>query len=372
MFQFLVARAIAAKVPGCLISNVVLPDWDINYPSVQLSGYVHDHRDEHFVFPSAFHRLLTSGAVECISYSGYGQRVENLPDYRTASLLFRSDLTGKVGYDERHLVINIRGGEVLDGRHPHYVLVPVDFYLDLVRDTRLKPVFMGQIENNIYCQALQRAFPSAEFVPSKGAIHDFETLRGSVNVVPAVSTFSWLACWLSNTARNIYMPLTGLFNPLYNRHHDFAPTDDDRFRFFIFPANFASNVVDYELDHRALFGRYEHVRREKLAELKRRPIVSPRNRDRHITLLDEQYYTERYPDIRKALDHGLPSALVHYVNSGFDERRDGFAFDHQWYVRTYPQAARELGLGMYEGARHHFADVGSLLGYRPLPETTSR
>ena len=368
MIQFLVARKIAARIPGCQISNVALSEWKINYPLLELSGYVHRHRDEQFVYPVTFERLYREGGVSCISYSGYGQRVENFPDYRAASAEFVAEGFTGVGYDAQHLVINVRGGEVLDGRHPHYVLVPIDFYRDLVKRTGLTPVFMGQIEDNKYTRALCSAFPDATFVPSRGALADFETLRQSTNVVPAVSTFSWLACWLSTTARNIFMPLTGLFNPLYNSHHDFAPADDNRFHFFLFPANFSSHVESYEPNHAALAGRYEQIEREKLAYLKRKRRGIQRDRDRHVALFDEDYYVKKYSDVRQALSNGLLSGLLHYVNSGFNERRDGFAFDHDHYVRAYPQAARELGYGEFEGPRHHYADVGSLRGYRATPE----
>jgi hypothetical protein len=365
MIQHLVAKRIESLVPGCRISNSSLRKWRIDYPEIPDKGRIWDYREEQFVHHKTIKRMLHEGAVDCVRYSGYGQRLENLGDYKACSEFFKSELTGEVGYDDRHLVINIRGGDVLDGRHPGYVLVPIDFYSNLVSQTGLSPVFMGQIEDNPYCQALVKAFPKAAFVPSGGEIHDFEVLRGSVNVIPSVSTFAWLACWLSLRARMIIMPLTGIFNPFMYKEHDFVPESDPRFRFFWFPANFASPVENYELDHAPLAGRYEEIDPGDLVRMRATHHGREKKLDDYVELFDELYYLNRHQDVRAALSPGLPSGLLHYTYAGFGEGRDGFAIDKHWYVRNYPEAARELGIGLYDDPRHHFAAVGVRRGYKP-------
>ena len=226
------------------------------------------------------------------------------------------------------------------------MLVPIDFYRDLVKRTGLTPVFMGQIADNKYTRALCSAFPDATFVPSRGALADFETLRQSTNVVPAVSTFSWLACWLSTTARNIFMPLTGLFNPLYNSHHDFAPADDNRFHFFLFPANFSSHVESSAI--MVLLQGDTGRSNAELAYLKRKRRGIQRNQDRRRSLR-RGHYEKKYSDIRQALSNGLLSSLIHYFNSGFNERRDGFAFDHDHYVSAIPKRHENSGMPSSRG-----------------------
>ena len=367
MIQFLVAKKLESIVPDLRLSNAVLPEWGIDHPEIAEKGRIFDWNDWQFVPFLAFKEFFDRGATDCIRYQGYGQRVENFEDWHLATQYFRPPDDRITGFSDRRLVINIRGGEVLDGRHPGYVLVPIDFYVWLVAHTGLSPVFMGQIGNNPYCDALRDAFPRAEFLPSLGALHDFEILRRSVNVVPAISTFSWLACWLSQSARNIFMPMTGLFNPLHSREHDFTPTDDSRFRFFLFPANYASAVNDFEKDHAPLFGRHRELSAAYLKKMKSRPPLSPLRLEDYAPHFDEAFYLDQYEDIRYALTVGLPNAYWHYMGPGFLEGRQGFRCDRHWYVRTYADAATDIGLGLYQDAMHHFVVVGTRQGYRPTP-----
>lgn len=91
------------------------------------------------------------------------------------------------------LVISIRAGKILDGIHRDYAVPPISFYRHLVAETGLKPVFVGQIGNDVYSRTIREAFPHATYVPSVSPIADFETLRRASNIVVSVSTFSMLA-----------------------------------------------------------------------------------------------------------------------------------------------------------------------------------
>jgi hypothetical protein len=367
MIQFLVAKALEKHVPGLVISNSVMPAWKIDYPEVEHKGRIF-HFDEPQNVPFAvFRELFSRGLADCIRYSGYGQRVENFPPWREASTYFRNEDVSVGGFSSEYLVINIRGGEILDGRHAGYVLVPVDFYVELVRRTGLKPIFMGQIGDNIYCEALHHAFPHAPFIPSGGVMHDFELLRRSVNLVPAISTFSWLACWLSETAENIFMPMTGLFNPLQNSNHDFAPTNDKRFRFFWFPANYAGRVEDSEKDHAPIRGRSREIDATDLSRMKSERKLQPKLLENYAVHFDELYYCDRYEDVRVSLANGMGSGFLHYIGWGFRENRHPIDIDMHWYVRTYPDAAHDIGLGIYEDPLHHYISIGAAQAYRPVP-----
>ncbi len=367
MIQFLVAKKLESFVQGLRISNVSLPQWGIEYPEIEEKGRIFDWEDWQFVPFVVFKQLFMRNAADCIRYGGYGQRIENFQDWRQAASYFKPTGVSTKGFSDKYLVINIRGGEILDGRHPGYVLIPIDFYVWLVAHTGLSPIFMGQIEDNPYCNALRDSFPQAEFLASGGAMHDFEMLRRSINVVPSVSTFSWLACWLSESAKRIFMPMSGLFNPLHYREHDFTPTDDPRFRFFWFPANYASEVSEFEKDHRPLAGRHREFEPIELAKLKSRSFLRPQRLEDYAVHFDEEYYLEVYEDIRYALTVGLPNAFRHYIGPGFQEGRLPFRCDGQWYVRSYPDAASDIGLGLYKDAMHHFVNVGAARGYLPVP-----
>ena len=371
MFQYLVAKKLQKFVPDMRISNVVMPDWGIDFEEIKQRGRIFDYSVEQYFPFRIFTELFSRNAVDCVQYSGFGQRIENIPHREEAKEYFRRTDVSVKGYSSEHLVINIRGGEVLDGRHPGYVLAPIDFYQNIVILTGLRPVFMGQVEENRYCEALKKAFPSAIFIPSQGAINDFELIRRSVNVIPAVSTFSWLACWLSETVNSVFMPMTGIFNSLHYREHDFTPTDDQRFRFFWFPANYSCPVADYERNHKPLNGRFREIDPVDLARLKQFPYLRPKILADFVQYFDENFYINAYDDVRRAIDTGLPSGFYHYITHGFRENRRGFAFNSHWYVRTYPEAADDIGLGRYEDEIHHFVSVGAKRSYRPVPTNSA-
>jgi hypothetical protein len=367
MIQFLVAKTLQKLVPELAISNSVLPVWGINHPEIERKGRIFHFDEPQSVPLVVFRELFSRGLVDCIRYAGYGQRVGNLPSWQEATHYFRFSNEVVKGFSSEYLVINIRGGEVLDGRHPGYVLVPIDFYVELVKQTGLKPVFMGQIGDNVYCDALRRSFPDALFIPSGGMMHDFELVRRSVNVVPAVSTFSWLACWLSETAEKIFMPMTGIFNPLQYRDHDFAPTKDKRFRFFWFPANYAGHVGDFERDHAPLQGRFRQIDDFDLWRMKAENNQRPRRLDDYAPHFDEAFYCRRYQDVSRSLSSGMGSGFEHYIGWGFRENRQPMEFDPHRYLQAYPDAASEIGLGIYDDPIHHYVSVGASRGYRPIP-----
>lgn len=92
---------------------------------------------------------------------------------------------------------------------------------------------------------------------------DFAALRNSKNIVVSVSTFSWLAAWLSNADR-IFMPLTGFYNPAqYSRAH-LIPSGDPRYVYYQFPINYAVKDEDIEAAHRSLIGQWRHVTEEQI------------------------------------------------------------------------------------------------------------
>ena len=145
MIQLLVAKKLASLVPYLRISNADLPEWGISYPEISERGRTFEHDDWQFVPFIVFQQLFSRGLVDCIFYGGFGQRIENFPNWQEATRFFRADGISTEGFSEKHLVINIRGGEVLDGRNGGYVLVPIDFYVELVSRTGLSPVFMGRL-----------------------------------------------------------------------------------------------------------------------------------------------------------------------------------------------------------------------------------
>ncbi|HDX6529713.1 TPA: hypothetical protein ACGSGJ_004447 [Escherichia coli] len=155
---------------------------------------------------------------------------KHLPEFRR---YLKAKNTVQNGYDENHLVINVRGAEISTGVHKNYLPVPISFYDEIIKKTNLRPVFVGQLGNDKYSEHLKTKFPEALFPTFNTWEDDFNVIRTSVNIIPAVSTFSWLASWLSETAKNIYFPIMGLYHPLARPDVDMLPIDDDRYHFYL-------------------------------------------------------------------------------------------------------------------------------------------
>lgn len=129
------------------------------------------------------------------------------------------------------ILLNVRADEILKARHRDYGPLPLGFYAGVLRETGLRPVFMGQLGEDDYSRLLRQSFPEARFLPSQGALGDFNALRQARHVALSVSTFSWAAGWLSQ-AESVHMPLLGFFNPEQRPDIDLCPTCDTRFHFY--------------------------------------------------------------------------------------------------------------------------------------------
>lgn len=131
------------------------------------------------------------------------------------------------GWDASKLVINIRLEDILsEAIHPNYPPLPFSFYRWILCRTQLEPVFLGQLGNDRISKALRSSFPDAIFCPSQGTRTDFEVMRRSRHVLTSVSTFSYLACFLSKTCTSIHVPLYGFFNPEERPDCNFLANDD--------------------------------------------------------------------------------------------------------------------------------------------------
>ena len=155
------------------------------------------------------------------------------------------------------------------------------------------------------------------------------------NIVVAISTFSWLAAWLSR-AETIILPLSGFFNPAHHREIDLLPVDDIRYRFFLFPLNFALPEKEALDHHERMTGYWKEISRGQVALLKNAaPLL-------------------RVP--RQNYDNGLPMRAAQGAAT---------TFDPVWYAHQYLDAAMEISEGWFEDPLHHYLEVGRLRGYLP-------
>jgi hypothetical protein len=366
MIQYMVALSLASRVGRCLISNVGLHGWNIVHPPVE-----GEFRTEIVVEQSPdLDRLaaaLRDGTLQRVDIRCYGQRMQNFlaADFYRGVFVYSGPEVRGAGPDE--LLCSVRQGDILDGHHPDYVLIPVDFYEEVAHATGLRLVFCGQLEDSPYMQELRRRLPEARFLPSRGPMTDFERIRRSVNVMPSVSTFGWLAAWLSE-ARHIFMPVLGLLHPLQSRSTFLLPLGDPRVRFYLFPFNYAVPVDRVAASHASMRGLWRLVDHGRLAEILR-PAPRPRHLHRYLDHFDETFYRLAYPDIAAAIDAGhLPDGRHHYEHFGFAEGREAFFIDKSWYCQTYPIAAIELSQGEYDDPHHQWLEIGRARGYRRAPQ----
>jgi hypothetical protein len=368
MMQAMVAMTVASHVPGCVLSNIELPEWGLRFPAVPAGEARRRVLTDERLDLAHWVAQLASGTVERLEVQVYGQRLEYfLPPELYRQAFAAAAMPGEdeaPGFGPGQLVCSIRGGEVLDGRHPGYVLLPVEFYAELAARTGLAPVFLGQLEPNSYVAALRARFPGALFVDSRGPMADFAALRRSRNIVPSVSTFAWLAAWLSD-ADQVFLPVDGMLHPVMGPHANLLPLDDPRYRFFLFPANYAVPVEEHGPVHRALLGQWRLVEPAMLREMFRAVPRLPRRFDRIGPLFDEAFYLASHPDVRDAVAAGgYACGHEHYVAHGFVEKRVAVPIDAAWYARTYPLAAQEIGEGWYADPEHHYVEIGCARGYR--------
>ncbi|MBB5693436.1 O-fucosyltransferase family protein [Muricoccus pecuniae] len=234
MFECLFAHRLAAELPGAVLTGSALPEWGIAFPARPLphpSITIQGHRPD---LPR-LGMLVRQGLLRGIETNCLACRMDLLPPLDVAHALFPAEVA-EVAYGDDALVINLRLAEILGPRHKDYRPLPIAYYDRLIAGTGLRPVFIGQLGDDPYSTALRARYPRAEFERSRGAMADFAVLRSAHHLVLPVSTFSWLAAWLSE-ASTIHLPLIGFFHPKRRPEVDLVPLADPRYRFHLFPAD---------------------------------------------------------------------------------------------------------------------------------------
>ena len=270
MLQVVLATAIADQVPGLRITGYDLPLWGLSGAPAR-EGWLPSLKGHHVDADFAA-RLYRLGLLKDARLTGLGFRCRAYGPPARYRDLFTTSVQPRV-FGPEVLLINVRAGEVLGDVHPDYGPLPHAYYEQLIAETGLKPVFLGQIDDGPYASALKSRFPKAEFVPHQGVLEDFETLRAATNLVCSISTFSWIAGWLSNAER-VFLPVAGLFNPDQRPEVDLLPVGDDRYVFHAFPVRrWRGSAQDFQalsdptppapVSHAALAARLRKARRRQ-------------------------------------------------------------------------------------------------------------
>jgi len=242
MLHYLLARVLQDVVPQATLVGDGLPDWTVEPPGLRQESVGEDKSDREIIdlyghvipFSYAIERLRASNNIEVRTRS-LAMRMEYFGSHlHLARKIFPPRSAPGTGFGDDHIVFVVRTGAIYRGVHPNYTLLPISFYRHIINETGLRPAFIGQIEDNEYCRALRDIFPTAPFCHGS-PMDDFHMIRTSSRIVLAVSTFAWLAAWLSETAKEIIFPILGLFNPNDRPDIDILPVRDDRYQYFQFP-----------------------------------------------------------------------------------------------------------------------------------------
>ena len=359
------------------VINTSIPIFDIELEDRQLAGRIGLHDTMRANLASRglipFHGykdIVERSAAAFLSMEGFYQHVGN---FLTASEMdyddvFKADAQPEHGQADE-LVISIRGGEILDAIHQDYTLIPLEFYEFLIRTTGLKPVFFGQLGNNPYCESLRHRFPNARFKSGSNPRFDFNFLRKSVHIVPSVSTFSWLAAWLSR-AEKIHLPLTGLLNPNQHKGSFLVPQEDHRYAFYLFPNNYALPVQRHAEYLAPIGDLWTSVSGQRLQETCARRPRTERDVEAYLRIFNETDYVQMYPEKAGLRDRfGLCGLVNDYLSDGFGQGRHPCRLDVSWYTRQYPVAGMDVANNFYHDEMHHYSEVGRMMGYLPVMPT---
>ena len=235
MMQLMVARRLVETLPDFEVVGYHMPEWRLSRPVIAGHPYVPLLVRGANVSLDHVHRLCRSGLATSVMMRSIKVDYRRFLSRENANELFLPLPEEDVpGFDDDHIVINIRGEDILFGKAGDYGPVPLAYYRSILNETGKKPVFMGQLFDDYYSNMIRAEFPDALYVPHTTPIRDFQIIRNSQNIVVSPSTFSWLAAWLSN-AKRIYMPLVGGWNPEQRPDGNLTPADDPRFVYDLFP-----------------------------------------------------------------------------------------------------------------------------------------
>lgn len=235
MFRMMFAEYLRRRIPNAVITGASIPEWGILLNDDPPSRGTKVVPPGHNVDIPRLVETIVQPDCDGAILGNFAMRLEYFEANRDMFVaMFQTSAGGQATYPDE-LVIHVRAGDILGGIHGDYNLVPISHYRRLVESTGLKPVFTGQTKPSFYSDALRKAFPNARFLAGNHWLDDFQTTRNAHNIAISVSSFVWLAAWLSQTATRIYMPLLGLFNPEQRPDVDLIPRNDSRYIFTQFP-----------------------------------------------------------------------------------------------------------------------------------------
>lgn len=130
-------------------------------------------------------------------------------------------------------VVHVRLGDIWNGdpkTSVSYFPLELDFYQSIA-ELCPKPFAIlaevGTAEQNNYVNRIKRIQPGSIVIKPGCALSDFQLLRNAVTLTLSTSTYSWLASWLSEKNKELFIPNAGLFNPEIRPDINLIPTQKD-------------------------------------------------------------------------------------------------------------------------------------------------
>jgi hypothetical protein len=311
MLQYMIALKLADAVAGLELCGYDMPLWQLSRPAP--ADYPADavRHEGNYTPMRQIARYLRRGLIQHLTLGALGMRLANLNDVSYYRRVFDPANADEVEpFGPGHIVINVRGAEILGGLYADYGPVPFSFIDQVIAASGARPVLLGQLGDDRYTTEIRRRYPDAIVRPSRGALNDFETLRRSKQIAVAVSTFSWLAAWLSE-AETIHFPVSGFFHPRQRPEYDLLPSNDGRYIFYECEVRpWAATAADFAY----LWAPREHhvLEKAEVEQLREEARVARRSADRRIRLqLARKCYVHRVPwlatRVRRVLGRSSPS-----------------------------------------------------------------
>jgi hypothetical protein len=186
--------------------------------------------------------LLRHSLLDEVQITGTGLNVKNLSyglnfsrsleigSYRAACCrptILSENLTEAV-------FVHLRAGDLIaDNKLARYDMYPLSMsYLrNLRKELNRDLVFVGEARtNDRYMESVVQNFGHDSLLPDNCIHDDFRVLMNATKVAISLSTFSWLAAWLSTRAEEVYIPTAGFFHPKVRRDIDLVSGLDNRFK----------------------------------------------------------------------------------------------------------------------------------------------
>ena len=213
------------------------PRWGLSFPKGEFTSDKTETIRGNLVDYDGLVRRINDGKIDNLIISGTfcNLKYYDAPEaYRDMFIPPVEDQKHIREIDDKHLLIHVRGGDIIEGAHKDYFPLPFNYYHMLIEKTGLIPVFMGQIGKDKYSEALKQEFKQCEFLSGGTVVGDFETVRRAKHVATSISSFAWLSSWLSSSLQSIHFPLGGIMSPFQRPDMDFVPRNDPRYHFYKF------------------------------------------------------------------------------------------------------------------------------------------